>query len=112
MSSSPVTDSAPLFDVLLAWFDEQEAELRSRDIKANLDTSLTDFEKGSITLAMESGARLGQVTLWATGESVIEVAEASTGRIRHENRDVHSGSELLTALAELQHTLGVESRAA
>lgn len=86
--------------------------MKSKDIKANLDTSLTDFAKGSITLALERGAHLGQVTLWATGESVIEVAEASTGRIRHENRDVHSGAELLAALAALQNELAPEVPAA
>jgi len=98
-----------LLPALRYWVKADQEKLRKEGWVLKLDDSRADWEKGSLSLAIDGEARLGQLTVWSTGEAELECAEIATGNVRREHRDLVSPPDLQDALQELMEWLNADS---
>lgn len=76
---------------LQGWYAKHEEELASRGYHAELAVSPVDRLKGSAAVTIASAARIGQLTVWDTGEAALNLGDAVSGEVREEHREITSG---------------------
>lgn len=95
-----------LLPAMRRWVTAQSNNLYKEGLSLKLDDSRADWDKGSLSLAIDGKDFLGQLTVWSTGEAELECAEIATGEVRREHRDLASVHDLGRALDELLGWLG------
>jgi hypothetical protein len=94
-----------LLPALRAWVRDQQGVLAAEEFVLRLDDSRVQWQKGSMTLALDGPDALGQLTVWDTGEAELHCAAVATGHVFSEHRQLASVGDLHQALAELVRRL-------
>ncbi len=85
-----MTGETEVLNELQAWFAEHKASLADSGYVAELATSPPDRVKPSATVTIASTRRIGQLTVWSTGEAELSMGDADTGTVVEEHREITS----------------------
>jgi hypothetical protein len=86
---------------LRAWFDARETSLLGDGYQAEFTESPPGRDKQSVSVTLTSAARIGQLVIWDTGEAELSMADAASGTVIEEHREITSGIGLRDATEAL-----------
>jgi hypothetical protein len=92
-NSADIPDLTAILRRLKQWHTDHRDELATAGLTTRLREPAPDWPKTSISLALESGPRLSQLTVWDSGET-------ETRPRRHRHRNGHRGARHATGAAD------------
>lgn len=101
-----MTENLEMLNALEDWLKEKEPELASSGYQAELTKSPQDRLNPSASLMIESESRIGQLTVWGSGETQVGLAEISSGSVSDEHKKISSIAELRDTAESLMRWLG------
>lgn len=75
---------------LQSWFAKHQEELTSHGYTAELTVSPEDRPKRAVAMTIATALRIGQLTVWDTGEAALNLGDAVSGEVREEHREITS----------------------
>lgn len=75
---------------LQEWFAARKAVLAASGYVAEFAESPPDREKPSATITIASARRIGQLTVWSTGEAELSMGDVTSGTVSEEHREITS----------------------
>ena len=90
MASNVVASEMQVLNELQAWFDSHKAALADSGYVAEFAESPRGREKPSVTITIAATRRIGQLTVWSTGEAEVSMGDADSGAVAEEHREITS----------------------
>ncbi len=88
-----------VFEWLNNWFEDNKPALKEREITFSFSKLITDTDKPSQYVDIDTQTKMARVSLWETGECDFEIIKNETGEnIFWENRIIKSTDELAAFL--------------
>src|SRR5271170_2895133 len=81
-----MTNEAQIIDDLQIWFAKCKAALLGDGYQVELAKSPPDRGKPSVSITIASSRRIGQLTVWSTGEAELGMGDADSGMVSEEHR--------------------------
>lgn len=75
---------------LQAWFAGRKGELADSGYQVEFTESPPDRDKSSVSITVASARRIGQLTVWSTGEADLSLGDADSGMVTEEHREITS----------------------
>lgn len=85
-----MTSEAQVLSELQAWFASRKTALIDSGYLAEFAESPPNREKPSATITIASTRRIGQLTVWSTGEAELSMGDAGSGTVAEEHREITS----------------------
>lgn len=96
-----MTDEPNLVDRLRAWHDESLPDLEDEGVGVEFTEPAASRPKTSASVTLSSTHRIGKLTIWATGETELDLADALSGEVTQEHREISGKHGLLDATETL-----------
>jgi hypothetical protein len=75
---------------LQAWFASNKVVLANSGYQVEFTESPPHRAKSSASIAIASVRRIGQLTVWSTGEAELSMGDAGSGTVAEEHREITS----------------------
>jgi hypothetical protein len=85
-----MTSETRVLDELQAWFTSCKAALVDSGYQVELAKSPPNRDKSSASVTIASARRIGQLTVWSTGEAELSMGDADSGTVSEEHREITS----------------------
>jgi hypothetical protein len=101
MASNEMTSETLVLSELRAWFAGRKAVLADSGYQVEFAESPPGRERPSVSITVASARRIGQLTVWSTGEAELSMGDADSGRVAEEHREITSNIGLQDATETL-----------
>jgi hypothetical protein len=85
-----MTSETRMLDELQAWFASCKTALVDNGYQVDFTESPADRDKPSASITIASARRIGQLTVWSTGEAELSMGDADSGTVSEEHREITS----------------------
>lgn len=85
-----MTSEPRVLDELQAWFINCKPALVDSGYQVELAKSPPNRDKSSVSITISSARRIGQLTVWSTGEAELSMGDARSGMVSEEHREITS----------------------
>jgi hypothetical protein len=96
-----MTSETQVLIELRTWFAARKAALADSGYVAEFAESPPGRGKSSVTITVTAAQRIGQLTVWSTGEAELSMGDAGSGAVAEEHRENTSKIGLLDAAETL-----------
>jgi hypothetical protein len=90
MAPNEMTSETDVLNELQAWFASHKTALADSGYQVELAESPPDRVKSSASITIASVCRIGQLTVWSTGEAELSMGDADSGTVVEEHREITS----------------------
>ena len=85
-----MTGETRMLDELQSWFASRRTALVDSGYQVDFTESPPDRDKPSASITIASARRIGQLTLWSTGEAELSLGDADSGAVSEQHREITS----------------------